>query len=37
MIERLRSGEVTEPPRGPKPVDHQATSRILAGLGDERG
>jgi NADH-quinone oxidoreductase subunit E len=37
MIEGLRSGEVPQPPRGPKPVDHQATSRILAGLGDGRG
>ena len=37
MIEELLSGEVPDPPRGPKPVDHQATSRILAGLGDDRG
>jgi NADH-quinone oxidoreductase subunit E len=37
MIEELRAGNVPEPPRGPKPADHQSTSRILAGLGDERG
>jgi NADH-quinone oxidoreductase subunit F len=37
MIEGLRSGEAPAPPRGPKPVDHQATSRILAGLGGSGG
>jgi NADH-quinone oxidoreductase subunit E len=37
MIEGLRGGEVPAPPRGPKPADHQSTSRILAGLGDDRG
>jgi NADH-quinone oxidoreductase subunit E len=37
MIEGLRAGEVPDPPRGPKPEDHQTTSRILAGLGDDRG
>jgi NADH-quinone oxidoreductase subunit E len=36
MIEALRKDDVPEPSRGPKPVDHQGTSRILAGLGDER-
>lgn len=36
LIEGLRTGEPSEPTRGPKPVDHRATSRILAGLGDER-
>jgi NADH-quinone oxidoreductase subunit E len=37
MIERLRSGDVPEPARGPKPADHPTTSRILAGIGDDRG
>jgi NADH-quinone oxidoreductase subunit E len=37
MIERLRAGDVPEPSRGPKPVDHAATARILSGLGDDRG
>jgi NADH-quinone oxidoreductase subunit E len=37
IIERLRAGEVPEPSRGPRPVDHRATARILAGLGDDRG
>lgn len=37
MIERLRSGDVPEPSRGPKPVDHAATARILSGMGDDRG
>jgi NADH-quinone oxidoreductase subunit E len=32
MIEQLRAGEVPEPSRGPKPVDHRRTSRLLAGL-----
>lgn len=34
IIEALRSGEPPDPPRGPKPVDHQATSRLLAGVSD---
>jgi hypothetical protein len=33
MIDQLRGGEVPEPSRGPKPVEHVATSRLLAGLG----
>jgi NADH-quinone oxidoreductase subunit E len=37
MIERLREGEVPEPSRGAKPVEHSATARILSGLGDDRG
>jgi NADH-quinone oxidoreductase subunit E len=36
MIQRLRSGDVPEPARGPKPLDHAGTARILSGLGDER-
>jgi NADH-quinone oxidoreductase subunit E len=36
MIERLRAGDVPEPSEGAKPVEHAGTSRILAGLGDER-
>lgn len=37
MIDRLRSGDVPEPSRGPKPLDHVATARLLAGLGDGGG
>jgi NADH-quinone oxidoreductase subunit E len=37
LVERLRSDDVPDPSRGPKPVPHDATARILAGLGDERG
>jgi NADH-quinone oxidoreductase subunit E len=37
LIERLRAGDVPEPARGPKPVPHDQTARILAGLGDDRG
>jgi len=37
MLEQLRAGEVPQPARGSKPVDHQATSRILAGLGGSGG
>ena len=37
MLDALREGDVPAPPRGPKPVDHAATSRILANLGDDRG
>jgi NADH-quinone oxidoreductase subunit E len=37
MIEQLRSDRVPEPSRGPKPVDHAATSRLLAGLGEGGG
>ncbi|HEV3473861.1 MAG TPA: NAD(P)H-dependent oxidoreductase subunit E [Actinomycetota bacterium] len=37
MVERLRNDDVPEPSRGPKPVPHDATARILAGLGDDRG
>ena len=37
LVERLRAGEVPEPARGPKPVPHDETARILAGLGDDRG
>ena len=37
LIEALRSGEVPAPSRGPAPVPHAETSRILAGLGDDRG
>jgi NADH-quinone oxidoreductase subunit E len=33
LIEELRRGEVPEPVAGPKPVEHAATSRLLAGLG----
>jgi NADH-quinone oxidoreductase subunit E len=36
MIDRLRAGDVPEPSRGPKPLDHAATARILSGLGDDR-
>ncbi len=36
MIRRLRAGDVPQPLRGPTPVEHPATARILSGLGDER-
>ncbi|HEX6263107.1 MAG TPA: NAD(P)H-dependent oxidoreductase subunit E [Actinomycetota bacterium] len=36
LIEALRAGEPPPPARGPKPAPHGATSRILAGLGDDR-
>lgn len=37
LIERLRRGEAPTPSRGPAPVPHDETARILAGLGDDRG
>ena len=37
IVEQLRNDDVPDPSRGPKPVPHDATARILAGLGDERG
>jgi NADH-quinone oxidoreductase subunit E len=37
LLDALRRGEVPEPVAGPKPAEHAATSRILAGLGDDRG
>jgi NADH-quinone oxidoreductase subunit E len=37
MIAQLRRGEVPQPVAGPKPVEHAATARILANLGDDRG
>jgi len=37
LIGALREGTVPEPDAGPPPVDHAATARILAGLGDDRG
>ena len=37
LIGKLRAGEVPAPARGPKPVPHDETARILAGMGDERG
>jgi NADH-quinone oxidoreductase subunit E len=37
MIEGLRGDDVPEPARGPKPLPHDATARVLAGLGDDRG
>jgi NADH-quinone oxidoreductase subunit E len=37
LVERLRNDDVPDPSRGPKPVPHDATARILAGLGDDRG
>lgn len=36
LIEALRAGEPPPPARGPRPVPHDDTSRILAGLGDDR-
>ena len=37
LIEAFRRGEVPEPVAGPKPVEHGATARILAGLGGSGG
>jgi NADH-quinone oxidoreductase subunit E len=37
LIDRLRADDVPEPARGPKPLPHDLTARVLAGLGDERG
>ncbi len=37
ILDALRAGEVPDPDRGPKPVDHQTTSRILGGLGGHDG
>ena len=37
LVDRLRNDDVPDPARGPKPVPHDATARILAGLGDDRG
>jgi len=36
LIEALRAGEPPAPARGPRPAPHDETSRILAGLGDDR-
>lgn len=36
LIAGLREGDVPAPVTGPKPAEHAATSRILAGLGDDR-
>lgn len=37
LLEGLRVGRPPDPDAGPAPLDHAATARILAGLGDERG
>lgn len=37
IVEALRAGDPPRPDHGPKPLDHAATSRMLAGLGDDRG
>lgn len=37
IIERLRADDAPQPSRGPRPVPHDETARILAGLGDDRG
>ena len=37
LVEKLRADDPPPPARGPAPRDHAATSRILAGLGDDRG
>jgi len=36
LIGALRDGQVPPPARGPRPAPHDETSRILAGLGDDR-
>jgi hypothetical protein len=33
LIERLREDNVPEPARGPKPVPHDRTARLLSGMG----
>ena len=35
LIERLRNGDPPEPSRGPKPVPHRRTARLLAGIREE--
>jgi NADH-quinone oxidoreductase subunit E len=37
LVERLRADDPPDPARGPKPVPHDRTARLLAGLGDDRG
>ncbi|MDQ3991937.1 MAG: NAD(P)H-dependent oxidoreductase subunit E [Actinomycetota bacterium] len=37
LIERLRQEDPPDPMAGPPPAPHDDTSRILAGLGDDRG
>jgi NADH-quinone oxidoreductase subunit E len=37
LVEKLRADEPPEPARGPRPVPHDRTARLLAGLGDDRG
>ncbi|HEX9891781.1 MAG TPA: NAD(P)H-dependent oxidoreductase subunit E [Actinomycetota bacterium] len=36
LVDGLRGDDPPAPVRGPKPVDHAGTSRILAGMGDDR-
>ncbi len=37
MLGQLRDDEVPEPARGPKPVAHDTTSRLLSGMGADGG
>jgi NADH-quinone oxidoreductase subunit E len=37
LVEKLRADQAPEPSRGPKPLPHDGTARVLAGLGDDRG
>ncbi len=37
LIERLREDDVPEPARGPKPVPHDRTARLLSGMGVDGG
>jgi NADH-quinone oxidoreductase subunit E len=37
LVTGLRSGDPPQPSRGPKPVAHGTTARLLAGLGEGRG
>lgn len=37
MLDRLRRDDVPAPDRGPKPVPHDRTARLLAGIGDVDG
>jgi NADH-quinone oxidoreductase subunit E len=37
IVDALRSGDPPQPSRGPKPLPHTRTARLLAGLGEDRG
>jgi hypothetical protein len=37
LLDRLRRDDVPPPARGPAPVPHDQTARLLAGMGDRDG